>query len=33
MVRRFCDEMRYRRVNDLNELTLCLAWPQETPGR
>lgn len=33
MVRRFCDEMRYRRVRDLNELTLCLAWPQETPDR
>ncbi len=33
MVRRFCDEMRYRRVNDRNELTLCLAWPQQTPGR
>lgn len=33
MVRRFCDDMRYRRINDLNELTLCLSWPQETPGR
>lgn len=33
MVRRFCDEMHYRRVNDFNELTLLLAWPQETPDR
>ncbi|MCS5699816.1 ATP-binding protein [Cyanobium sp. FGCU-52] len=33
MVRRFCDDMRYRRINDRNELTLCLSWPQETPGR